>query len=206
MPGPFHTLREDVRTALARDPAASSVWEVLLYPHIHALIVHRVAHRLYLRRARTAARLLSLLARFVSGIDIHPGARIGRRLLIDHGAGVVVGETAVIGDDVTLYHQVTLGALGWWTDVRRPPGSKRHPTLEDGVVVGANASILGPVTVGRRSLVGAHSLVLDSVPPDSIVRAAPSTIVQRTPRDGAVTGQADTDEIATVHREGRMSR
>ena len=179
MPSLLSLVREDIATARERDPAATSVWEVLLYPHIHALCLHRIAHALYRRRRRVPARALSLFARFISGLDIHPGAEIGRRVMIDHGAAVVIGETAVVGDDVTLYHQVTLGAVGWWKDILRPPGSKRHPTLENAVIVGANASILGPITIGSRSLIGAHALVLESVPPDSCVRVWPSQVVPR---------------------------
>src|SRR5919202_1889376 len=179
--------REDVAVVLEKDPAASGPWEVLLYPHLHALWLHRLAHRHYLKRRPVLARGLALLARVVSGgIDIHPGAEIGRRFFIDHGCGVVIGETARIGDDVMLYHQVTLGAVGWWKDVRRPPGAPRHPTIEDGVVVGANSLVLGPITIG------AQTLVLDSIPPDSIVRGNAATVVRREPRpddgNGTATG------------------
>ena len=168
--------REDVAVVLEKDPAASGPWEVLLYPHLHALWLHRLAHRHYLKRRPVLARSLALLGRVVSGgIDIHPGAEIGRRFFIDHGCGVVIGETARIGDDVMLYHQVTLGAVGWWKDVRRPPGAPRHPTIEDGVVVGANTLVLGPITIGARTKIGAQALVLESVPPDSIVRGTAAT-------------------------------
>jgi serine O-acetyltransferase len=160
--------REDIEVVLERDPAARTRWEVLLYPHLHALWLHRVAHRLYRRERFGLARALSLLARGVSGIEIHPGARIGRRFFIDHGAGVVIGETAVVGDDVTLYHQVTLGSTGWRL-APCGPAQRRHPRLEDGVVVGVNASILGPVTIGAGSRVGAHAVVLRSLPPGSRV-------------------------------------
>ena len=180
MPSLLSLVREDMATVRQRDPAASSTWEALLYPHVHALCIHRIAHALYRRRLRFLPRALALFARFISGIDIHPGATIGRRVLIDHGAAVVIGETAVVGDDVTLYHQVTLGAVGWWKDITRAPGSKRHPTLEDAVIVGANASILGPVTIGSRSLIGAHALVLESLPPDSCVHACPSQVLPAT--------------------------
>jgi serine O-acetyltransferase len=148
---------------------------------------------------RFLPRLLSLFARFATGLDIHPGATIGRRVLIDHGAAVVIGETAVVGDDVVLYHQVTLGAVGWWKDITRAPGSKRHPTLENAVVVGANASVLGPITIGRRSLVGAHALVLESVPPDSCVRAHPAQVL---PSDGleAANGRGGRANNHTIVR------
>jgi serine O-acetyltransferase len=170
--------REDVHAALERDPAATGVAEVLLYPHLHALWLHRLAHRLYLGGHRVSARAVALTGRLVSGgIDIHPGARIGR-LFIDHGCGVVIGETAEIGDDVTLYHHVTLGAVGWWKDMRRPAGDKRHPTVGDNVIVGANATVLGPITIGARTKIGANALVLESVPPDSIVRAQASEVIR----------------------------
>src|SRR5918912_1082457 len=163
--------REDVAVVVEKDPACTGPWEVLLYPHLHALWLHRLANRQYRKGRRVLARSLALFGRVVSGgIDIHPGATIGRRFFIDHGCGVVIGETARIGDDVMLYHQVTLGAVGWWKDVRRPRGSARHPTLENGVVVGANSLVLGPITIGARTKIGAQALVLESVPPDSIVR------------------------------------
>ncbi|MEU7279020.1 serine O-acetyltransferase EpsC [Streptomyces sp. NPDC045431] len=167
-------LREDVETVLAKDPAATSRAEVLLYPHIHALWTYRVAHRLWRRGHRVTARALSLLARAVSGIEIHPGARIGRRFFVDHGTAVVIGETVVIGDDVMLYHQVTLGSVGWWKDLRRPAGARRHPVIGDRVVIGTGASVLGPVTVGEDSRIGAHSVVLDDLPPRTRVVAATS--------------------------------
>ena len=187
--------REDIHAALERDPAATGVAEVLLYPHLHALWLHRLAHRLYLGGHRVSARAVALTGRLVSGgIDIHPGARIGRRLFIDHGCGVVIGETAEIGDDVTLYHHVTLGAVGWWKDVRRPAGEKRHPTVGDHVIVGASATVLGPITIGARTKIGANALVLESVPPDSIVRAQPSEVV--TPEERRRTRPAPLPEIS----------
>jgi serine O-acetyltransferase len=164
-------LAEDIATVLAKDPAASSRAEVLLYPHIHALWTYRIAHRLWRRGHRFVPRALSLLARAVSGIEIHPGARIGRRFFVDHGTAVVIGETVRIGDDVMLYHQVTLGSVGWWKDLRRPAGSRRHPVVGDRVIIGTGASVLGPVTVGSDSRVGAHAIVLDDLPPHSRVVA-----------------------------------
>jgi len=162
-------MREDIQVVRDKDPAATSTLEVLLYPHLHALWLHRAAHLAYCRGWRLVPRAVALFARLVSGgIDIHPGARIGRRFFVDHGAGVVIGETAEIGDDVMLYHLVTLGSVGWWRD-RRSPGAKRHPTLEDHVVVGTGASVLGPVTVGAGSKIGAHALVLEALPPRSRV-------------------------------------
>jgi serine O-acetyltransferase len=168
-------LREDVEVVRHKDPAVTSSWEVLLYPHLHALWLHRLAHRAYRKGRRLAPRALALLARLLSGgIDIHPGASIGRRFFIDHGTGVVIGETARIGDDVMLYHLVTLGSVGWWKDLRRP-GARRHPMLEDRVVVGTGACVLGPVVVGSGSIIGANAMVLDDLPPNSHVPA--STVV-----------------------------
>ncbi|CAA9231277.1 MAG: Serine acetyltransferase [uncultured Corynebacteriales bacterium] len=162
--------REDIAVVRAKDPAATSDWEVLLYPHLHALWTHRLAHRVHRRGHPVAARALAFAGRLVSGgIDIHPGARIGRRFFIDHGCGVVIGETAVIGDDVMLYHLVTLGSVGWWQDRRRPAGAQRHPTLGDGVTVGTGVSVLGPVHVGAGSRIGAHAVVLDDLPAGSRV-------------------------------------
>ena len=136
----FRQLSEDIRAVFDRDPAARSFWEVLTcYPGIHALILHRLAHWLWGHRLRWLARFTAHLSRFFTGIEIHPGATIGRRFFIDHGMGVVIGETALIGDDVTLYHGVTLGGTSW-------NKGKRHPTLEDGVVIGAGAKVLGPIT------------------------------------------------------------
>ncbi|MCX2971530.1 serine O-acetyltransferase EpsC [Streptomyces sp. TRM70308] len=167
-------LREDVATVLSKDPAATSAREVLLYPHIHALWTYRVAHRLWRRGHRVSARALSLAARVVTGIEIHPGAVIGRRFFVDHGTAVVIGETVRIGDDVMLYHQVTLGSAGWWKDQRRPAGSRRHPVVRDRVIIGTGASVLGPVTVGADSRIGAHAVVLDDLPAGARVTAAPS--------------------------------
>jgi serine O-acetyltransferase len=152
-----------------KDPAARNVLEVLLYPSVHALFFHRIAHWLYRRRVPVIPRAVSQFARWITGgIEIHPGARIGERFFIDHGSGVVIGETSEIGDDVMLYHQVTLGATGWWRHDRNHR-AKRHPTLEDGVTIGVGASILGPVTIGARSRIGALSIVTEDVPPDSVV-------------------------------------
>ena len=141
-------LREDVKAVFARDPAARNTFEVLTtYPGIHALIMHRVAHKLWVKECKTSARMLSSFSRIATGIEIHPGAKIGKRFFIDHGMGIVIGETAEIGDDVTLYHGVTLGGTTW-------NKGKRHPTLEDGVIVGARAKILGPFTVHKNAKVG----------------------------------------------------
>lgn len=164
--------REDVQVVCDKDPAVTSSVEVLLYPHLHALWLYRAAHALYVSEHRVAARSISMLGRFISGgIDIHPGARIGRRFFIDHGCGVVIGETARIGDDVMLYHLVTLGSVGWWHDTTRGPGAKRHPTVGDGVIVGTGACILGPVEVGSGSVIGAKAVVMTSLPMRSRIRA-----------------------------------
>jgi serine O-acetyltransferase len=155
-----------------RDPAARNELEtLLLYPGIHAIIWHRIASRLWRSDWRFLGRFVSWLSRFLTNIDIHPGATIGHRFFIDHGAGVVIGETAEVGDDVTLYHGVTLGGTTW------SPG-KRHPTLEDGVVVGAGAKILGPITVGRGTRVGANSVVIEATPPDVTVVGIPARVVR----------------------------
>jgi serine O-acetyltransferase len=181
-PGIWDRIREDVRTIFDRDPAARSVWEVVLaYPGFHALLVHRVANWLWRRELVTPARFLSHLGRFLTGIEIHPAARIGRRFFIDHGMGVVIGETAEIGDDVTLYQEVTLGG----TSTHR---GKRHPTLEDWVVVGTGAKVLGPVTIGRHSRVGAGSVVVTSVPAHSTVVGIPGKVV-KTGAKHAPTGE-----------------
>ncbi len=163
---------DDLRVIRERDPSITSRTEALLHPALPAIWTYRVAHRLYLRGLRRTARLVSNAARVLSGgVEIHPGARIGRGFFIDHGAGVVIGETAVIGDDVTLFHQVTLGSIGWWHDRERPAGARRHPRIGDRVVLGANSTVLGPVTVGRDSVIGAQALVIHDVPDSSRVLA-----------------------------------
>ena len=189
MRGVVALMREDVDVVLKKDPAARRRLEVLLYPHIHALWMHRVAHALYGRRYTTIARAMSMCGRWLSGIDIHPGACIGRRFFIDHGGAVVIGETVIIGDDVMLYHQVTLGSVGWWRDLDRPSGARRHPKIEDAVVISTNASVLGPITVGASSHIGAHAVVLDSVPPNHSVSAAKARPAQPRVRDLGVLAQ-----------------
>src|SRR6185437_3420380 len=188
--------REDIDVILEKDPAPKSKWEVLLYPHIHALRTYRVAHWFYQRDRTFTARELSMLGRLTSGIEIHPGAQIGRRFFIDHGSAVVIGETVRIGDDVMLYHQVTLGSVGWWRDRLREPGEARHPTLEDGVIVGTNASILGPIVIGAHSVIGAHAVVLKSVPPMSHVSAQPNPPSSDEARSPAVSS-ADSEAAVT---------
>lgn len=168
----FQALRDDIASVFARDPAARSTWEVLTcYPGLHAIWGHRISHWLWTRGWRWLARFNAHLARWFTGIEIHPGARIGRRFFIDHGMGVVIGETAEIGDDVTLYHGVTLGGVSW-------DHGKRHPTLESGVVVGAGAKILGPFVVGAGARVGSNSVVVHAVPPGATVVGIPARIVQ----------------------------
>ncbi|MBM4244481.1 MAG: serine O-acetyltransferase [Deltaproteobacteria bacterium] len=172
-------IREDVLVAFERDPAARSVMEVFLcYPGIHALLMHRVAHGLWRRGLRLTARLISTWSRFVTGIEIHPGAEFGRRCFIDHGMGVVVGETAQVGNDVLIYQGVSLGG----TSLTK---GKRHPTIEDYCVLGLGATVLGPITVGRHSRVGAGSVVVQSVPPHSTVVGVPGRVVNESPRDSA---------------------
>jgi serine O-acetyltransferase len=187
-PGLLALLREDVRCVFGRDPAARTAWEVLTtYPGVHAIMAYRVAHALWRRQWRYPARLVSFLARVFTNVDIHPGARIGRRFFIDHGAGVVIGETAEVGHDVTLYHGVTLGGTTW------NPG-KRHPTLGDHVVVGAGAKILGAITIGTRVRVGANSVVVKNVPADRTVVGIPARVVRR---DGPIL--TATDELNLDH-------
>ena len=165
-------LKEDVLVAFERDPAARSVLEILLcYPGLHALLFHRLSFAMWTRGLRLPARLLSSGARFLTGIEIHPGAQIGRRFFIDHGMGVVIGETTVIGDDVLIYQGVSLGG----TSLTR---GKRHPTIEDYVVVGLGSTVLGPVTIGRHSRVGAGSVVVDSVPAHATVVGVPGRVVK----------------------------
>jgi serine O-acetyltransferase len=168
----WQELSEDIRSVFERDPAARSTWEVVLaYPGFHAVVCHRFSHWLWECNWTTLARVVSHVARFFTGIEIHPGARIGRRVFIDHGMGVVIGETAEIGNDVTLYQGVSLAG----TSTER---GKRHPTIEDWVLIGAGAKILGPITVGRHSRVGAGSVLVQSVPAHSTVVGIPGKVVK----------------------------
>lgn len=168
----FDRIREDIHSVFDRDPAARSTWEVLTcYPGLHALWGHRISHWLWLRGLRWLARLNSNIARWLTGIEIHPGARIGRRFFIDHGLGVVIGETTVIGDDCTLYQGVTLGGTSW-------NKGKRHPTLGRGVVVGAGAKVLGPFEVGDGARVGSNAVVVKAVPAGATVVGIPARIVK----------------------------
>ncbi|MBF0281678.1 MAG: serine O-acetyltransferase [Zetaproteobacteria bacterium] len=171
-------VREDIRTVFERDPAAKSVWEVMTcYPGLQAIWMYRLAHRFWCWRLFWLGRFTMHLARWFTGIEIHPGASIGRRFFIDHGMGVVIGETTEIGDDVTLYHGVTLGGTTW-------KKHKRHPTLEDGVIVGAGAKILGPIVVGAHSRIGANSVLLREVPAHSTVVGIPGNIVTKSSSEG----------------------
>lgn len=172
--GILSRLREDIQAAKDRDPAARSTFEVVAgYTGLHAIWLHRVAHKMWKKEPlKTPARLLSQINRALTGIEIHPGAEIGRRFFIDHGMGVVIGETTEIGDDVMLYHGVTLGGQSL-------EKVKRHPTLEDEVVVGAGAKVLGPVVVGARTAVGANAVLVKDTPPDSIATGIPAQIRQR---------------------------
>jgi len=167
----FRQIRDDINSVFDRDPAARSSLEVLFcYPGLHAVWFHRLAHWLWTHELFFLGRLTSHLGRFLTGIEIHPGAKIGRRFFIDHGMGVVIGETAEIGDDVTLYHGVTLGGVTW-------DKVKRHPTLEDKVVIGSGAKVLGPFTVGRGAKIGSNSVVVKEVPPNATVVGIPGKIV-----------------------------
>lgn len=167
----FSGLRKNIRVVMERDPAAKSGLEVILcYPGFHAIIMHRLAHRFYRRRWYVTARLISHFSRFMTGIEIHPGAKIGEGLFIDHGSGVVIGETTEIGDNVTIYQGVTLGGTG-------KEKEKRHPTIGNNVVVSVGAKVLGSFTVGDNSKIGAGSVVLKEVPPDSTVVGVPGKVV-----------------------------
>lgn len=170
----------DIRAACRRDPALYGirVAEVLLYPGLWAVWSHRVAHRLHRWGLPLLPRLISQVTRLLTGIEIHPGAVVGRRLFIDHGAGVVIGETARIGDDVTMYHRVTLGGRGWRRD---PKGSVRHPVVGDRVVLGVGATVLGPVRIGDDAEIGAHCLVLSDVPAGARLRAPEAEAIPRSP-------------------------
>jgi serine O-acetyltransferase len=167
----FSNLKEDIQTIFDKDPAAKSIFEIIfLYPGLHALLAHRFAHRLYKWKVPFIPRLISQILRFTTGIEIHPGAEIGRRFFIDHGMGVVIGETCIIGDDVLLYQGVTLGGTG-------KEHGKRHPTLKNNVVVGSGAKVLGNITIGNNVRIGAGSVVITDVPDDSTVVGIPGRVV-----------------------------
>ncbi len=175
----FRNIKEDIASVFDRDPAARSTFEVLTcYPGLHARIFHRMANTLWHANLKWMARFLSHIARGLTGIEIHPGATIGRRFFIDHGMGVVIGETAEIGDDVTLYHGVTLGGTSW-------KEGKRHPTLESGVVVGAGAKILGPITVSAGAKIGCNAVVVKDVPAGATAVGIPARILDEEKKMGA---------------------
>ncbi len=180
----FKHISEEISCVMERDPAARSRIEVaLLYQGFHAVVLHRLAHWLWERNWRLLARLLSQFSRFLTGIEIHPGAKIGRKFFIDHGMGVVVGETADIGDNVTLYHDVTLGGVAPSIDSDAQRGVKRHPTLQDGVIIASGAQIIGPITVGKCARVGANSVVLKDVPDHTTVVGVPARAVSASKKD-----------------------
>ncbi|MEO7000845.1 MAG: serine O-acetyltransferase EpsC [Ktedonobacterales bacterium] len=196
---------DDIDVIFEKDPAACNILEVLSYQGLHAILLHRLAHALYKRHVPVIPRLISQFARIITGgIEIHPGATIGRRFFIDHGAGVVIGETTEIGDNVMLYHQVTLGATGWWKH-RGDGRVKRHPTVEDDVTIGVGASVLGPITIGHDSKIGAMSLVLESIPPHSLVVAQPAQlrapIIGPTSHGASSARVSATTETHTLHAQ-----
>lgn len=173
---PLFNVREDIANARRHDPAARGAFEVwLLYSGLHAIWGYRLANRLWRARLRTSARFVSQATRFLTGVEIHPGATIGRRFFIDHGMGVVIGETTIIGDDVMVYHGVTLGG-------RSLTVGKRHPTIDDGVVVGAGAKVLGAVTIGAHSVIGANAVVVHDAVPHSVLTGVPA---RTRPRKGS---------------------
>jgi serine O-acetyltransferase len=195
-------LRDDIRTVMQRDPAARSSWEVILcYPGVHALALHRVAHRLWRDGWTTSARWVSHVSRFVTGIEIHPAARLGRGLFIDHGMGVVIGETAEIGDNVTLLQGVTLGG----TSLKK---EKRHPTLGNNVTVGAGAKIIGGFTIGDNSRIGAGSVVVREVPPNCVVVGVPGRVTYKDGQrvDGIDLNQTDLPDPVTKALEQLVER
>jgi serine O-acetyltransferase len=179
----FDQIKEDVSVVFERDPAARTHWEIITtYPGVHALIIHRLSHWIWRKRFFWIARFIAHISRWLTGIEIHPGATIGRRVFIDHGMGVVIGETAIIHDDCTLYHGVTLGGTSW-------NKGKRHPTLEQGVVIGAGAKILGPITIGAGAKIGSNAVVVKDVPNGATAVGIPARIL-----DSDVSKQRD--EIA----------
>ena len=199
----FNDIREDIASIFDRDPAARTTWEVITcYPGFHALRVHRLAHALWRMNLRWLGRWVSNMGRWMTGIEIHPGARIGRRFFIDHGMGVVIGETAEVGDDVTIYHGVTLGGTSW-------NKGKRHPTLGNGVVIGAGAKVLGPIVVGEGAKIGSNAVVVKDVPPGATAVGIPARIIldeqdksreEKAAKLGfsayAVTAKAEDDPLA----------
>jgi len=185
----FERLREDIQSVFHRDPAARNAFEVLTcYPGMHAIWIHRLAGMLWRNELKWLARLVSNFGRWLTGIEIHPGAKVGRRFFIDHGMGIVIGETAEIGDDVTIYQGVTLGGTSW-------NKGKRHPTLGDGVVVGAGAKVLGPFTVGAGAKVGSNAVVTKEVPPGATVVGIPGRIIVKTDEEQDAKRKAMAEKI-----------
>jgi len=179
-------LKEDINSVFDRDPAARNFFEIITtYPGVHALIFHRAAHALYKRKLKWLARVLSNIVRWYTGIEIHPGAVIGRRFFIDHGAGIVIGETAEIGDDVTIYHGVTLGGTSW-------KKGKRHPSVGNNVVIGAGAKILGPITLHTGCRIGSNAVVTKDVPENATVIGVPGRVIERDKSDEATSRRAET--------------
>ncbi|MGR8997513.1 MAG: serine O-acetyltransferase [Gammaproteobacteria bacterium] len=182
----FNRLKEDIACVFERDPAAQSVFEVITtYPGVHAVLIHRISHSLWNAGFLWLARFIAYISRWLTGIEIHPGAQIGRRFFIDHGMGVVIGETAIIGDDCTLYHGVTLGGTSW-------DKGKRHPTLNNGVVIGAGAKVLGPIEIGVGARVGSNSVVIKPVPAGATVVGIPGHIIGTVTK----TAKSERDKIA----------
>jgi serine O-acetyltransferase len=197
-------MRRDVRAALERDPAARSALEVILcYPGVHALCGHRLGHWLWHHRARLAARLLAELTRVLTGVEIHPAATVSPGVFIDHATGVVIGETAEVGADVTIYQGVTLGGVSL-------DKGKRHPTIGDRVIIGSGAKILGPITIGHDTRIGANAVVLKPVPPGSVVVGLPGQIIDRgQPRPGSALPRADdavTPDVIGVSLQSLLVR
>ncbi len=180
----FDRIKEEIAVVFERDPAARNAWEVITcYPGFHALLLHRLTHWLWEMRLRWLARFTSHLGRWLTGVEIHPGARIGRRFFIDHGMGVVIGETSEIGDDCTLYHGVTLGGTSW-------NKGKRHPTLANGVVIGAGAKILGPITIGAGAHIGSNAVVVKDVPAGATAIGIPARILEKRHEGAGFTAYA----------------
>lgn len=185
----FERIREDIQSVFHRDPAARNAFEVLTcYPGLHAIWLHRLAHCLWQRNWKWLARAVSNFGRWLTGIEIHPGAKVGRRFFIDHGMGIVIGETAEVGDDVTLYQGVTLGGTSW-------NKGKRHPTLEDGVVVGAGAKVLGPFTVGAGAKIGSNAVVTKAVPAGATAVGIPAKIIAKDDPEQQAKRQAMAEKI-----------
>lgn len=185
----FERMREDIQSVFHRDPAARNAFEVVTcYPGLHAVWLHRVAHALWVNGWKWLARVVSNFGRWMTGIEIHPGAKIGRRFFIDHGMGIVIGETAEIGNDVTLYQGVTLGGTSW-------NKGKRHPTLEDGVVVGAGAKVLGPFTVGAGAKIGSNAVVTKEVPAGATAVGIPGRVIVKSDDEREAKRQAIAEKL-----------